>query len=232
MTGREIAEWLGISYDSTYHKNPSKHIEKLGGYCEYQKVRGGVIISKIYTDVYYGDLAKQVNRDYVNEIKSKANRLSSVAGMTRKFQKNNEEYASMINTTLYYQLSKAGEICFGKTNQTSCKEHKGAYGWRTSVWAIKIDDYNNYRYFSLEEEKLFNEIINRYYGKDCEKVKQLAILDDAFKHDEISKEEYFSKKDEYNLDFFGQCIEVFKDKTGLIVARIQAHEFNQMESAF
>lgn len=31
MSGREIAEWLGISYNSTYRNNPTKQIEKLFG---------------------------------------------------------------------------------------------------------------------------------------------------------------------------------------------------------
>lgn len=52
MTGQEIAEWLSISYNSTYRNNPTKQIEKLGGYCEYKQVRGGVIIDKIYMDTY------------------------------------------------------------------------------------------------------------------------------------------------------------------------------------
>lgn len=232
MTGHEIAEWLGISYNSTYRNNPTEQIKKLGGYCEYQQVRGGVIISKIYTGIYYGDLSKKLVKAYVKNVQERKNGLSSVAGVTRDLQHKNEEYADMKYATLYYQLGKAGELTYGKTNLTPCTEFEGAYGSRYSVWAIKLDDFNHYRWFTAKEEKMFDEIISCYYGSDPKKVKQLAILDDAFRKNEITKEEYFQKKDEMDLDFFAQCILRFRDKTGLIVARVQYHVDNSGECAF
>ena len=35
MTGKEIANWLNISYDYTYRRNPQKYLEKLKEYCDY-----------------------------------------------------------------------------------------------------------------------------------------------------------------------------------------------------
>lgn len=232
MTGQEIAEWLGINYNNTYRRNPSKQIEKLGGYCEYQQVRGGVVIDKIYTGVYYGDLSKKVVKDYVEKVHENENRLSSVAGMTRSLQSEDKEYADMEFTTLYYQLGKAGKLTYGKTNLTPYTEYEGIYGSRYSVWAVKVDDFNHYRYFTEEETKIFDDIISCFYGSDPEKIKQLAILDDAFKHEELSKEEYFQKKDELDLDFFAQCVQRFREKTGLIIARVQYHVDREAEGAF
>lgn len=71
------------------------------------------------------------------------------------------------------------------------------------VGVFKVSSLNKYRYFTLEENELFNNIILSYYGKDPKKIKQLALLEKAFKNDEITKEEFFSKKDELDLDFFG-----------------------------
>lgn len=56
MKGQEIAEWMGISYDGTYRKDPSKYIKRLEDYCEYEQVRGGVVIKKIYLYKYIKDL--------------------------------------------------------------------------------------------------------------------------------------------------------------------------------
>ena len=47
MTGQEIAAWLQIEYNGTYRKNPTKQLEKLKDYCDYEQIRGGAIISNI-----------------------------------------------------------------------------------------------------------------------------------------------------------------------------------------
>lgn len=152
--------------------------------------------------------------------------------MARKFIADKEEYANTKQKTLEYQLRKAGEVCFGKINYEQIPENFGAYGYKIAVWAIKVDDFNNYRYFRPDEMKMFDEILDNYYGKDKDKVKKLALLDKAFKENEISKEEYFQQKEELDLDFFGQCIRLFRERTGLIVARVQAHQITEKEGAF
>lgn len=177
-------------------------------------------------------MSKKVVKDYVKNVHEQKSGLSSAAGMTRNFKNKDEEYAKMNFRTAYYQFSKAGEIAYGKTNLTPFTEFEGAYGARYSVWAIKLDDFNHYRWFTAKETELFDEIISCYYGSDPKKVKQLAILDDAFRKNEITKEEFFQKKDEMNLDFFGQCILRFRDKTGLIITRVQYHVDHNGECAF
>ena len=57
MTGVEIAEWLGISYNNTYRKNPKKYIARLEEYCIFEIIRGGVIIKEIFIKVYDKNLS-------------------------------------------------------------------------------------------------------------------------------------------------------------------------------
>lgn len=223
MTGQELAEWLGISYNGTYRKKPGEHLKKLRGYCEFEQVRGGAIINKIYTDTYYGDLEKDIVKDYINEIQEKKNRLSSVAGMTRKFKKKTK-YQEIEFDTLKYQLTNAALTTFGKTN-TIYTINRGAYGCRYYVWAIKLDDYNNYRYFTFEEKKMFEALITEYYaGIGPEEIIQLSLLEEELKEGEITSDEFFKLRERAGLNFFDQCITKFKEKTGLIVARAQLHE--------
>ena len=47
VSGQEIADWLGIAY-STYRKNPTKQLLKLDPYCDFKRIRGGIIIIKVY----------------------------------------------------------------------------------------------------------------------------------------------------------------------------------------
>lgn len=231
MTGKEIAEWLTISYDSTYRRNPTKQIEKLNGYCEYEQIRGGVIIKKIYTDTYYGELEKDTVKEYLQEIKNKKNKLSSIAGLTRKLQ-TQTKYQEIKFETLKYQLKNAAIAAFGKINRLYAEQNKGAYGSRYQVWAIKLDDYNNYRFFSKKEQEVFNEIITEFYNNlTTEDIALLGILDSELKEKKISVDRYFELKEYYGLDFFSQCIKRFKEKTGLVVAKAQWHDVQQ-ESAF
>jgi hypothetical protein len=80
MSGRELAEWLGISYEGTYRKNPTRHLKKLEDYCEYEQVRGGAIIKKIYVEEYDKNLRTNNDKLYVKELKQ-CNYLASVSGM-------------------------------------------------------------------------------------------------------------------------------------------------------
>lgn len=228
MTGHEIAKWLGISY-KTYSNAPKKHLEKLKGYCEYDYIRGGAIIHTIYTDIFYGDLQKDAVKDYIKEIKEKKNKISSVAGMARKLQRQTK-YQDLKFDTLKYQLTQAALVAFGPTNG-QYTVGRGAYGSRYLVWAIKLDDYNNYRYFTVKEKLLFESLITEFYsGVGPEKFAELALLDSELADGNITVEEYMEQRDNAGLNFFDQCISRFRDKTGLIVAKAQQHEVKEFDN--
>ena len=59
MTSKEIAEWLGITYN-TYKKNVKKHLEKLDGFCDFEQIRGGINVKEIYISIYDKNLSKKV----------------------------------------------------------------------------------------------------------------------------------------------------------------------------
>ena len=50
----------------------------------------------------------------------------------------------------------------------------------------------------------------------------------------MTKEEYFQRKEDLNLDTFSEVIWLFKERTGLQVVHATEHEIDQeyMESAF
>ena len=51
METQEIADWFGVT-KKTYTNSTSKYLEKLKEYAEFERVRGGVIIKKIYFSEY------------------------------------------------------------------------------------------------------------------------------------------------------------------------------------
>lgn len=230
MTTQELAEWMGIKYP-TFRKNTEKRYEILAQYCTYKKVYGGVEILDIMEPEYKGDLTKNDVKNYLEEIKSIDNKLSSVAGMQRKFRKEKEEYRDLKPAAVEYRLRKAGEIAFGKNNTIDASFPAGAYGSRQFVWAIKVSDYNEYRYMTEEEIKELDDIITAFCNKNPDKIKAAALLDETYKEDEeMTKQDYFKKKEELGLDVFGDCIRLFRERTGYTVVHCSEHHLK--ESAF
>lgn len=224
MSSQELAEWFGISY-STYRKQKAARLNTLSAYCIFEPFHGGVTIQEIYVEQYCGDLAAADIRNYVEEIKSIPSGLSSVAGMARKFQQEKEEYKNLSFGAVQYRLAKAGNVSFGKNDALEKGLEAGPYGARTTVWAIKINDLNQYRRLTPEEDARFNEIISACYAEAPEKIKRLAALEKSYKNDNsMTKEEYFNLKERLGLDVFQECLFRFTAETGLIITHVSEHE--------
>lgn len=152
MSGKEIAEWLGISYNSTYSRSPDKQLEKLNDYCEFEKVRGGVIIKEIYVKEYEKDLKMRVEKEYVKEL-TKKNNLVSMTGMEKTT--GNSRY---LNT-------KARNHLYGDEPINKNPTAMGLLGNREMVWALKLPGDNNYRELTEEEEELLDNLITSVYSQ-------------------------------------------------------------------
>jgi hypothetical protein len=144
MKTAEIAEWMGISYN-TYRKNASARLKILSQYCDFTKYHGGVEITNIIIPCYYGDLDKTRDvENYLECIKSKQDGLSSVKGMVREFLfGSKEEYKDLSFRAIEHRLTRAGEFAFGKNHNYKKPEtlnSSGVYGYRSLTWAIKLSD--------------------------------------------------------------------------------------------
>ena len=238
ISSRDIAKWMRISYD-TYRHNKAKKLEILSFYCEFEEVYGGLNIKKVYVDEYQGDIGSIDVKNYLEEIQSKPvhNRISSVAGMTRKLSHSKKEYEGLSESAIEYRLGKAGHIAFGKTNRRDKETqimtcYSGVYGSREAIWCIKVDDENRYRALTIEEEQLFNEIISEIYAKEPEKIKIKAGLEKQLRKKEITTEEYFQIIDDNKLDSFMDCIFAFRNRTGLMLVNCAEHIIKEDQENF
>lgn len=115
IKGIDIAEWLGVSYN-TYHHSIEKQLRKLEGYCEFKKVWGGVEVTKIYFPVYKGELKKQIIEDIVEEIKTHP--ISTSAGIARKFKNQKRKaYNDYDGDSLKNAVARAARTSFGRVQQ-------------------------------------------------------------------------------------------------------------------
>lgn len=227
MTSRELAQWFGVKYER-YSHNISKYLEVLELYCDFEKIYGGVIVKEIFIEQYDKKLNKKDKELYMNEIErcvKEQDGLSTVAGMARKYMSNNE-YDDL--RTAQRRLGKTGEKLFGKT----ALKTKGIIGMREYVWAIKLDDYNHYRYMSIEEQQILYQIMETYYTVEPEKILKLALLDESLKNKEIEVDEYFNLKERLNLSSFSECLKQFSMETGWTVVRASRHEIGIEENCW
>lgn len=219
-SSKELAQWFNVSYN-TYKNNISKYLSILEDYCKFEKIFGGAIIEEIYIKEYDKNLNvkdKKIYTDEINYCIERQNGLSTVAGMARKYVRQGE-YEN--ENTARRRLNKSGVELFGKTDGLSAA---GEIGVREYVWAIKVNDFNQYRFMTEEEEQIFNDIIMSCFSGDVETIKSLGLLDDMLKNKEIDVDEYFEKKERFGNYNFQGCLFQFKKETGEVLVRATKHQ--------
>ena len=212
MTGQEIAEWLGITYN-TYKKNIKKHLDKLDGFCDFEQIYGGINVKEIYVSVYDKNLSKEIDTCYLREVKENKG-LATVSGVAEKYG---------FST---YQVTKSRNRLFGELPLNFEEPHlkKGMFGYRNMIWAVKV--IGGYARLTLEEEELFNTLIRRDYSTlDVEKVKQEELILDYCVNHGLKAEVYKDLRRTAGLDFFaGVCQSFYRLTGGRRLVRVNEHE--------
>lgn len=214
MTGQEIAQWLGIAY-STYKRNPTKYIKRLNDYCQYEQVRGGIIVKEIYISTYNKNLKAEQTEKFLLSLQTN-NNIISLSGLEAE------------TGVSYYHSRKIRDTLFGKEPTNINSAARGIIGTREVIWAIKLGT-NQYRKLTKEEDELFDILISQeYIGKltpDVVKAQQL-ILDYCAKEG-MSAEEYKNILTERNYNFFNDVIVKFRDITGYQIANPNEYAIGQ-----
>lgn len=233
ISTKDLASWFGISY-STFRKKSTKLLEELEIFCDYEKYYGGVSVTHIYIPKYYKDMTAQVSKVYLEEVKETKNYLSTVAGMARKLIKYYPDtWGQYSQSGLEKKLRKAGNSLFGKTNlplyrHDQQERYSGPYGYREYRWAIKVSDFNQYRFLTEDEQKAFGILLDSYHVTkedialkeqyDKQKLKELE-------EDKITKEEYILAMSHSEL--FPDLLDKFRDATGLSLAKATYHDIQE-----
>ena len=216
---------MGISYNS-YKNYITKRLDYLKNFAVFEKVYGGVDIKEIIIPYYIKNISIE-DKYYVDAIRETKNGLATIAGIVRKLKRDKPEFKDIPEETLYKRMAKAGDRAFGKTADSSSK---GAYGTRHYIWAIKVDDYNYYRFMTEEEEAIYKKIRDKYCKDKAEIIEKEALLKDAYKNKEISAQEYADKSLE--IDFFDCVLVEFVAETGLKLVRTTEHELYESQLKF
>lgn len=226
MSTKEIAQWMDVNY-STFRNNKKQKLDDLRRFCDFEQVYGGVNILQIYNPIYQKALSND-EKVFLEEIQNTGNGLSSVAGMSRKLIRYNNNYRTLTENNVEKRMGKVNKNLFGEYEKNS-KQAFGRMGSRKYVYAIKISDFNKYRYLTDEEMDVFKHILKSICGKQIDKIMESMLLDEAFKNSDMTKEEYLLKRERFDLDLFPHVLKQFKKETGKTVVRIQEYQVNGIE---
>ena len=146
MTSKELAKWFGRSYN-TYKNKIDYYLDILSEYCDFEKIYGGVDIKEIYIEEYDKEIRPKAKRVYLKEVERTCG-LMTLSGLSRRSVAEGQFENSRQG---YYLFKKVGYCLFGDPN--GLNEEKGSVGSRQYVWAVKLDDLDNYRYMTDEEQE-------------------------------------------------------------------------------
>ncbi len=211
MTGQELANWLGITYN-TYKNKIDHHQAKLKDYCDYEKVRGGVIIKEIYISKYNKNLKAEQTKIYLKAL-SQHDNLITLTGLEAE------------TGLTPYCSRQTRDYLFGDEPVNINPSAHGLIGWRKRIWAIKLG-VNKYRNFTKEEEELFDALIQQNYIDKMtpEVVKAQQLILECCIKEGYSAEKYHEILTERNYNFFNDVIERFKELTGKQIGSPTYHE--------
>lgn len=230
MTGKEIANWLNISYDYTYRRNPQKYLEKLKEYCDYEQIRGGAIISNIRIPIYCPNMIQSDKDFYRKEIErcvAEQEGIASTAGIARLnlLKEENEEYTF---NQMYYRMKKVSQELFGDLRQKDkdTPKRSGSIGTRKPIWAVKLSDENQYRKLKKDEAELLSQCFSDFYSSlSEEKIRKRSEIDSLFfeHYENATVKEYKEELDRQGVNFVHQIIFRFLKETGLQVVSASEH---------
>ena len=189
------------------------YLKVLKQYADFDRVRGGVFIKKIYFSEYIKnyvfDDATYFNKEIERCIKEQEG-LASVSGIARKARQENQALQLLSERQVARRFSNIANIHYGDYSNSK----RGISGIREREWAIKLDDYNGYRDLSKEEYDLFKEITVQLYSTDADKIINKKKLEKQLKSKEIDVDTYFEKIEKQELDNLPSVLLEFKARTG------------------
>ena len=213
MTGQEIAEWFNIKY-TTYRCKTKSYLEKLKMFCKFKQYRGYIEIEEIFVAKYDKKLNRQLESLFLNEVYE--NPLTTVVGFSNKYQVSK------------YQTTQVRNKMFGATPaKLGMREEGGTAGIRSMVWAIKLDDYNNYREMTDHETEAFHMIIHKnYMNVDSAKIAEEHLIRDYCAKENKTVQEYLELLDDAGANSWKIILRNFQEEIGHPIARVDKYSVN------
>lgn len=166
-TGKELAEWFGIEYNS-FKNRKAKKLEELKLFADFYEEKGKVIITKVIEPVYQKGMAN-VKRKVIEKIDEvwSADGLDSCQRVGEKIlvalQEENKDFNRAVGTIVKYTREGRNEL-YGLPFQGGGKIGNCIY-----IWCKRDPKTGEYSFLTEEEQKVKQELQTKYFGDATEK---------------------------------------------------------------
>ena len=183
-TGKELAEWFGIKYNSFRVKKAEK-LEELKLFAEYYEENGKIIITKVIEPIYQKGMAN-VKRKVIEKIDEvwSADGLDSCQRVGEKIlallKEEDNTFDRATGTIVKYTREGRNEL-YGLPFQNG-----GKIGSCIYIWCKRDPKTGDYSLLTEEEQEIKQKIQTKYFGDATEKQILVKAMVEA---GEITKEE-------------------------------------------
>ena len=203
-------------------KKKKQWLTKLAEYCEFESVRGGVNITKIYKPCYSkntkyqkvkNNFCKVLDKGGLDSCKRIAGELHATVFGGEKVQ----------DSTLYIYTLAARTDLYGKP-MSNIPGEKGTCSY---VWCKKNPDTGRLYYLSDEEEAIKQRLIKEYFSTADEKTAMVKSMIDAGELASDEAWEYYDKIMNLTGNYIA-FLQKFKELTGVQLVRGTVFEENMV----
>lgn len=224
MTTRELAAWMGISYN-TFKKDSEKRYEELEPYAKFKKIYGGVIIEEVYVKEYDKKGFSETHFNYINCLDQTKDGLMTVSALATLLAKKNLLPRDIREEAARKRLTQSRNYLYGKPERE--KDGVGLIGTDRYVWAVKLSGYNNYRQMTEQERQIFSDAIDIVMTSKNEKEKLMSYGLYLMDREEDEEVKEIPNSNDFLKASFKKVLDLFYDKTGFRLVRATEHTSNE-----
>lgn len=189
MSNEEIINWAQISSNYFLRIRKSWCEKQLSKYAKYNLAKGGVEILEIIKPVYVSNTKKEVEKNFSKCWGYEGYNIDTCKNACRKMQKILDNKINAADITIYSYICLTKREQYGVSNK-----YEGSIGESRQVFCKKIND--EFIPFTEEEEKIKNELANKYLCTNKDKIITMKGLKSAYANGEITLDEYNEGIDE------------------------------------
>lgn len=212
FSNQELCDWFGTT-SSNISKKKKYWLGKLTEYCEFEPIRGGINIKKIFKETYIKNKNYQIVKDNFEEEWDNSG-LDSCSRVSKAIYEKHQEELTSTESTVYSHARQVRNELYGKP----MSKLGGSQGYCEFVWCKRDASSNRMTVLSPEEESLKSALLKKYFSTTDEKT---VMVQNMIENNELSLEEAWDYYSEIiNLPHsYALFLDEFQALTGIRLVR-------------
>ena len=188
VTNKELAEWFGAKSADNISRHKKRYLETLKEYCNFEDIRGGVLIKEIFKPFYIKNSNYQIVKEEFKETwdESGLDTCSRVGAVI--WEHHYDELKVQQSTTIKHTLQVRNEL-YGKPfeREKGCGQDRCVY-----IFCIKKEN-GKCEFLTEEEEAIKEELMVKRFGTAEEKTLLVQSMVDSNALEKEKAWDYYEK---------------------------------------